>query len=145
MQHCLNAQAARLLEHDENFAESQFQCHQIHYVYDFVTSRLEIPNSILVLAREFGCKRDRITSALSHGLEPPQTRERHQGLSEDREQEIVAWISKYAAKSRPITRRGSREHVAAEYGVRTTRGWVNFFIGRHIGDLCFAKGSPQES
>jgi hypothetical protein len=110
-----------------------------------VTSRLEIPISITALARGFGCKRDRITSALSHGLEPPKTRGRHHGLSEDREQEIVALISKYAAKSRPITRRDLREHVAAEYGVPTTRGWVNSFIGRHIGALCFAKSSPQES
>jgi hypothetical protein len=81
----------------------------------------------------------------SHGLEPPETRGRHQGLSEDREQEIVAWISKYAVESRPITRRDLCEHVAAEYGVPTTRRWVNSFIGRHIGDLCFAKSSPQES
>jgi hypothetical protein len=145
MQHCLNAPAGRLLEHDENFAALRFRCHQIYYVDDFVTSRLEIPISITALARGFGCKCDRITGALAHGLEPPETRGRHQGLSEDREQEIVAWISKYAAKSRPIARRDLHEHVAAEYGVPTTRGWVNSFIGRHIGDLCFAKGSLQES
>jgi hypothetical protein len=110
-----------------------------------MTSRWEIPISITALARGFGCKRDGITSSLSHGLEPPEKRGRHQGLSEDREQEIVAWISKYAAKSRPITRRDLRERVAAEYGVPTPRGWVNSFIGGLIGDLCFAKGSPQES
>jgi hypothetical protein len=60
------------------------------YVYDFVTSRLEIPISITALAREFRCKGDRIMSAFFHGLEPPETRRRHQGLSEDPEQEIIA-------------------------------------------------------
>jgi hypothetical protein len=114
-------------------------------VYDFVTSRLEIPISISALARGFGFKRDRIMSALAHGLESPEMRGRHQELTEDREREILAWINKCATKSRPITRRDLREHVTAEYDVPTTRGPVNSLLGRHIGEFCAARSSPQEA
>jgi hypothetical protein len=114
-------------------------------VYDFVTSRFEIPISISALARGFGWKRDRIMSALAHGLKSPEMRGRHQEVSEDREREILASINKCAMKSRPITRRDVREHVTAEYDVPTTRGWVNSFIGRHIGELCITKSSPQQT
>jgi hypothetical protein len=104
MQRFLDARAAKVLEHDENFAAFQFQSHEIHYVYDFVTSRLEIPISINALARRFGCKRDRRMSALAHGLEPPDMRGRRRAPGEDREREILAWINKCATKSRLITR-----------------------------------------
>jgi hypothetical protein len=143
MKHCLDARAARVLEHDENLAVLRGRCHQIYDVHDFVTSRLEIPISISVLARGFGCKRDRIMSGLAHGLKSPEMHGRHQELSEDREGEILAWINKCATKSRPITRRDLREHVTAEYDVPTTRRWVNSFIGRPIGELCVTKSSPQ--
>jgi hypothetical protein len=115
MQHYLDARAAQVLEHDEDFAALQSRCHQIYHVSDLVTSRFEIPISISALARGFGCKRDRIMSALVHGLESPEMRGRHQELSEDREREILASINKCATKSRPITRRDLREHVTAEY------------------------------
>jgi transposase len=114
-------------------------------VCDLVTSRLEISISISALARGFGCKRDRIMSGLAHSLESPEMRGRHQELSEDQEREILAWINKRATKSRPITRRDLREHVTAEYDVLTTRGWVNSFISRSIGELCVTKRSPQET
>jgi hypothetical protein len=145
MQNCVDARAARVLAHDENFAVLQFQCQQIYYVYDFVTSRLEIPISPSARTRGFSCKRDRIMSALAHGLEAPEMRARHPGLAEDREREILGWIEKCATKSRPITRLNLREHVATEYDVPAKRGWVNSFIRRHIGELCVAKSSPQEA
>jgi hypothetical protein len=80
MQNCLDAQAARVLAHDENFAVLQFRGQQIYYVYDFATSRLEIPISLSALARGFGWKCDCIMSALTHGLEAPEMRGRHPGL-----------------------------------------------------------------
>jgi hypothetical protein len=112
-------------------------------VYDFVTSHLEIPILISALARGFGCKRDRIMRAIAHGLESPEMRGRHSELNEDPEREILAWINKCATESRLITRRDLREHVTAEHDIPIARGWVNSFIGRHIGALCVRASSPR--
>jgi hypothetical protein len=68
-QHCFVPQAARVLEHHDNFRPLQFQCHRIDYVHDLATSPLNIPISISGLALGFSCKRARIISALTHGLE----------------------------------------------------------------------------
>jgi hypothetical protein len=66
-------------------------------------------------------------------------------MDEDREREILAWISQQAAKRTPITRRNLREHVTTKYDLPTTRGWVNSFISRHIDEICQMKSSPQEA
>jgi hypothetical protein len=95
-----------------------------------------------VLSRGFGCKRDLITSALAHGLEPPEERGRHLEMDADHEREILAWISQHAAKSTPIARRDLREHVTTKYDLPTRRGWVNSFIARHIDEICQMKSSP---
>jgi hypothetical protein len=96
MQKFLDARAERVLAHDENFTVLQFRCEQIYYGGDFVISRLEIPISLSALARGFSCKRDRIMSALAHGLEAPEMRGRHPRLAEDRGREILRWIEKWA-------------------------------------------------
>jgi hypothetical protein len=83
--HCLSDRTARSLEHDETFRGLQFRCHQICYVHNLVTSVLNIPISISTLARGFGCKCDRVTSVLTHGLEPPEGRGRRLEMDEDRE------------------------------------------------------------
>jgi hypothetical protein len=36
----------------------------------------------------FGCGRDRVKKALSHGLEPPETRGRHRAMNDDAEREV---------------------------------------------------------
>jgi hypothetical protein len=120
--HCLSDRTARILEHDGTFRGLQFRRHQICYVYNLLTSVLNIPISISALARGFGCKRDRGMSALARGLEPPEARGRHLEMDEDRECEILAWISQHAVKSTPITRRDLREHVTTKYGLPTTQG-----------------------
>jgi hypothetical protein len=119
---CLSDRTARLLEHNETFRGLQFRCHQICYVHNFGTSVLNIPISISALSRGFDCKRDRATSALAHGLEPPEARGRHLEMDGDREGDISAWISQHAAKSTPLTRRDLREHVPTKYDLPTTRG-----------------------
>jgi hypothetical protein len=134
--HCLSDRTARILKHDETFRGLLFRCHQVCYVHNLVTSVLNIPISISALARGFGCKRGRVTSALAHGLAPPEARDLHLEMDEDREREIIAWISQHAAKSTPITRRDLREHVTTKYDLPTMRGWVNSFISRHIDEIC---------
>jgi hypothetical protein len=123
--HCLSDLTARILEHDETFPGLQFRCHQICYVHNLVTSVLNIPISISALARGFGCKRDRVTSALAHGLESPESGDRHLEMDEDRERQPLACISQHAAKSTPMARCDLREQVTTKYDLPTTRGWVN--------------------
>jgi hypothetical protein len=106
---------------------------------------LNIPVSISAVARGFGCKRDRFTSTFAHGLEPPEARGRHLEMDEDREREILAWISQHAAKSTPITRRNLCEHLTTKYDLPTKRGWVNSFIDRHIVEIYQMKSPPQEA
>jgi hypothetical protein len=88
-EHCLSARSVRMLEHDEHFQVLHFRSHQIYYVHNFVTSTLSLRISISALARAFNCKCDRGTSALEHGLEPPETRGRHLGLAKDHERELL--------------------------------------------------------
>jgi hypothetical protein len=74
-----------------------------------------------------------------------EARGRHLEMDEDREREILAWISQHAAKSTSITRRDLRKHMTTKYDLPTTRGWVNSFIGRHIDEICQMNSSPQEA
>jgi hypothetical protein len=143
-EHCLSARAVRILEHDKHFQVLQFRFHQTFYVHNFVTSILSLPISISSLVRAFDCKRDRVTSALAHGLEPPETRGRHLGLAEDHERELLAWIHGQVSKNNPVTWCDIRQYVTSRYGFSATRGWVNSFCGRHTDERCKAKSSPQE-
>jgi hypothetical protein len=144
-QDCFGPRAVRLLGRDEVLPTLRYRCHQIYYVHHFATSILNIPISINALARGFECQQHRVTSAIAHGLEPPEARGRHPGMVADREAEILVWIADRAARGNPTTRSEVREHVSREYEVPVTRGWVNSFICRHAEALCKVKSSPQEA
>jgi hypothetical protein len=82
-QHCLGDQTTRLLERNEDFANLQWRCHETCSVHHFVTATLNLPISLDGLACGFECKRGRVLSALAHGLEPPETRDRQAGIIDD--------------------------------------------------------------
>jgi hypothetical protein len=67
-QYCLNTRAAQFLERDEDFRALQYRCHQIYYVRNFATSRLNISISISARAHPFGYGCECITKTLIHGL-----------------------------------------------------------------------------
>jgi hypothetical protein len=67
----------------------QFRCHEIFSAHDFLESQLQIPVSISALAAGFGCARDRVRTALVHGIELRETRARHRAPSDKVEQELV--------------------------------------------------------
>jgi hypothetical protein len=98
-QHCLNPRALRLLEHDEEFRALSLRCHQIYYVHDVATSKLQIPISLSSLRRAFQCHRTCVTQALVQGLELPQARGRHLAIDDQIERELLAWIQSNAAKN----------------------------------------------
>jgi hypothetical protein len=85
--HCLSDRTARILRHDESFRGLQFRCHQICDVHNLVTAVLNIPISISALSRGFGCKGDRLESALAHGLEPLEAQGLYLEMDEDCERE----------------------------------------------------------
>jgi hypothetical protein len=145
VQHCLSARSARLLERDVEFRGLRFRCHQIYYFHNFATTELQIPISIRALMHAFDCVRDRVTQALLHGLEPPETRGRHPALDDDVERAVLLWITENAMKSSALTARDVREHIANRHQLSVTRGWVNSFIGRHSEELCRVKSVPQEA
>jgi hypothetical protein len=144
-QYCLNPRVLRLLQRDENFQALQWRCHQIYYVHDFATSKLNIPISIGALKRAFQCPRNCVTQALAHGLEAPQGRGRHLSLDAEIEQELLVWIEGNAANSTAVTGADVRAHIQKRYHLAVTRGWVNSFIGRNLDRLCKVKSAPQES
>ena len=144
-QYCLNPRATRLLEHDDEFRGLQFRCHQIYYFHHFATTQLKIPISTRAMRRAFDCSHDRITQALAHGLEPPQTRGRHLALDDEIERGILLWIQENAAKSKAVTAAEIREHISVRHQLSVTRGWINSFLERHSGALCKVKRTPQEA
>jgi hypothetical protein len=97
-EYCVNARAARLLEHDEEFRGSWFRCHQMCCFYNFATAQLQIPISIRAMMRILACIRVRVSHPSAHGLEPRENCGRHPALDGDIERGLLLWIQENAAK-----------------------------------------------
>jgi hypothetical protein len=109
----------------------------MYYFGSIATRQLQIPISVRAMMRTFWCVRDRVTHALSHGLDPPENHGRHPALDDDIEHGLLLWIKENAAKKKSAaTGRDVPEHIATRYDLSVTRGWVNSFVGRHLDEFC---------
>jgi hypothetical protein len=98
-QYVLNPRDARFLERDEVSRTLHFRLYHIYSVHNYAMSEFNVPISISILTRVFGCVYDRVNQPIGHSREPPESRGRHSALPPDIEQQIIKWIEQNAAKS----------------------------------------------
>lgn len=144
-QFCFDDRTLRTLERDDDFRALQFRSHQIFYVSRFSLAQRNIELSIGQLERGFNCARTTVRRALKNELEPPKLRGRHDAISDDSENKILAWLRQQAEKSQPATRTDILHYCVTNFGRSITRGWVDSFLGRHLDDLKEATSHPQEN
>jgi hypothetical protein len=131
-QHYLNTWILHLLKHDEEFQALTFRYHQIYYMYDFATSKLNTPISLSAIKRIFQYHRTYITQALAHSLKPLQARGCHLAINDEMEQKLLAWIKYHVAKNITVTSQNNRARISNHYHLSVIRDWLYSFIAHHL-------------
>jgi hypothetical protein len=77
-------------------------------------------------------------------MEEPGQQGKHIPLDQDREQQILDWISQNAEQDTPITRGEIMDYCTSQFKVKSIRGLVNPFVLRHSDGLIQTKTGSQE-
>jgi hypothetical protein len=101
-------------------------------IVDQAGTHLRIDPKIGSLERAFNCSRHAIHVASGNGLNEPKSRGRHSGVSTESEANILAWITGKAEKNAAVTRTDIKNYCREVCKIEVTRGWVDFFISRHV-------------
>jgi hypothetical protein len=136
---------ANLLETDEVFASLLYRNHQIVRINEFYNHEQHIQITHKDLARIFEVKIQVIDRALRNGINEIIPPGRHTELEPEIEDSIINWINEQSAASIHVTRTQILHYVSSTYKVSITKGWVNSFIGRHLGELAEVTSYPQEN